>query len=133
MQKTSFEWNGATFVVSEDTVRSGVVSEFVAYQVFPRPSTIEFQLGVEYGTFLETVQVADGDPGFAVPSVEAPGEELRTFYETFSSLPRAFRNRWLNARIALTNGGNPDLAPGVEKKDNSTPATAASATRTSKK
>jgi hypothetical protein len=131
--QSSFQWKGTTFIVSEDTVYTGIVSEFVLYQLFPQPTLLEFQVGLEFGTFLNTVTVQSGEPGFTIPSVEAPVDEKRAFYDLYTGLPRAFRNAWNNARIALANGGNPDLTPGIEKKDDPTPATGASATKTSNK
>lgn len=117
MRTITFSYKKAVFQVQEDTVKSGNIADFVLFKLFPEPSDLEYRFGLDYGNFLARVTLISGDPGFTIPSPDSPTDVLKEFYETYSSLPRAFRNAYITADTALLTAQNAaDLTPGIDPK-----------------
>jgi hypothetical protein len=129
---TSFEWNGATFAVAEETVGVAVRSQYVLYLLYPAPTDLQFRLGLDYGVFLATVTVRDGDPGFVMPSPDAPAADIHAFYERYETLPGSFHTAWTTARAQqMTSANTPDKQPDIDPKDSASSPSDASATTSS--
>lgn len=133
MNHATFDYNGATFRVSEDTVGVGIDAETVLYLLFPEPTHRQVRHGLDYGRFLATVEVVSGDAGAALgaplPTLDSPVEEIAAFYGVYERLPRVFRTEYVGAQARLIASANaPDLTPEFDPKKNSTDATDADAT-----
>lgn len=123
---TSFKWNGVTFAVAEETVGVGVDADYICYLVFPAPNNRQFRHGRDFGVFLATVTVRDGDPGFTIPALDAPPADIQAFYQHYTTLPGVFHTAWTMARAAQINSANaPDLTPGADPKASATPPSVA--------
>lgn len=117
MRTVAFNWKKAVFSVQEDTVKSGNIADFVLFKLFPEPSDLEYRYGLDYGNFLARVTLVSGDPGFTIPAPESPIDVIKAFYETYSELPRAFRNAYITADTALIRAQNEvDLIPEIDPK-----------------
>lgn len=123
---TSFKWNNATFAVADETVGVAIDADYVCFLVFPSPTNRQFRHGRDYGVFLATVTIKDGDPGFTIPALDAPPDDIRVFYDQYTKLPGDFHTAWNLARAAQIMSANaPDLTPGTDPKDLATPPSVA--------
>lgn len=132
MQSTQFQFQGATYRVIEDTVKTDILSEHVAYLIHPTPSLVDYRLGKEYGVFLATVTLLSGDPGFTLPAIEDT-PAVGSFYPVFMALPGGFRQVWNTARgvLMLLSANAADLTPGIDPKKADAPPTDGDGTNSS--
>lgn len=95
-----FEWNGATFIVREPTVETAMDADYIASVLARGENTSRRVMNryLQYGEFIGTVEITDGDPGFEILSVDAPDDAIVADYEAFLLLPKAFRDLWIVAK-----------------------------------
>lgn len=71
-----------------------------------------------YAVTLASIDAVDGDPGFPIPSPDAPEAELRAGFEAWLA-DDGFYEAWLVALNAVNAPvGDPDTAPGVDDLPN---------------
>lgn len=133
MTTATFEYNGATFRVNEDTVGVGVDAEMILYMLYPEPTPRQIRHGLDYGKFVATVELVDGDAeqafGALLPKPDSPVNEIVAFYGVYERLPRAFRNGYTGAQAKLYAASNaPNLTPEVDSKKKTTGDTEAADT-----
>lgn len=120
---TTFTWRNAVFEISRPTVRTAIRIEYIANLVSPGlRKDYEWKEDVEYANFIGSVKLKSGDPGFVIPSIDDP-VGIRAFYEPFMNETHDLRSTFINARNELVAANDPDLTPGVEKKEQGTPTT----------
>lgn len=128
---TSFQWNGATFAVAEETVGVSIDANYILFLLHPAPTDREFRRGLDFGVFLATVTIRDGDPGFVIPSLDTP-VGIREFYAQYMALPGKFHVVWNNARAEQMSSANAvDKRPDIDPKDSASSPSDASATTNS--
>ena len=114
-RQQSFDYANGRITVKPPTVRDDLNSEYVAVQLAGGQGGRAFNLALNYAKFLTSITVVTGDVGFAIPSIDAPIEELKAGMEAWLDMP-GLLDQWRTAIALAQIHTKAELTPDVDPK-----------------